>query len=105
MTGDGENRLAVHLGVIKAVEQVNTAGPRGGQADPEPTGVFGVSTGHEGGGLFMTHLDEADFVLARSKRFHNAVDAIAGQTEHYVNTPVLNGLDQDVATSLCHDVL
>ena len=65
VAGDGEDRLAVALGVVQAVEQVNAAGAGGGQADAEAAGVLGVAAGGEGGGLLVPHLDEPQLVLVR----------------------------------------
>ena len=66
--GDGEHRLAVELGVVEAVEQVDAAGPGGGEADAELAGPFGIGAGHEGRRFLVPHLDEADLVLARAQR-------------------------------------
>ena len=41
--GDRQHRLAVELGVVEAVEQMNAARAGGGQADAELAGVFGVA--------------------------------------------------------------
>ena len=38
LAGDREHRRAVHLGVVEAVEQVDRARARGGEADAEPAG-------------------------------------------------------------------
>ena len=62
--GDRQHRLAVALGVVQAVEQVDAAGAGGRQADAEPAGVLGVAAGGEGGRLLVPHLDELDLVLA-----------------------------------------
>jgi hypothetical protein len=40
---------------------------------------------HECRGLFVTDLNETDFIGALVKRFHDVVDAIAGQSENHVN--------------------
>src|SRR5947209_310783 len=53
---------------------MNPARPRGCEANAEPTGVFGVPARHEGGGLLVAHLDEADFVLARAGMARRAHD-------------------------------
>ena len=100
--GDRQHRLAVQLGVVEAVQQMNAAGAGGGQADAEPAGVLGVGAGHEGRGLLVPHLDEADLVLARAQRLHDAVDAVAGKSEDHVDAPVQNGFDENVAAGVCH---
>ena len=88
MAGDGQHRLAVHLGIIKAVEQMDAAGAGSGQADAEPAGVLGIGAGHEGGRFLVAHLDEADLVLALAQRFHDAVDAVAGEAKDDFHSPV-----------------
>ena len=60
MAGDRENRLAVELRIVQAVEQMDAARPRGRQADTQLAGVFGVGAGHEGRRFLVAHLDEAD---------------------------------------------
>jgi len=100
--GDREHRGTVHLGVVKAVEQVNAAGPRGGKAHAEPAGELGVTARHEGGGLFVADLYEADLVLARAQRLHDAVDAVAGQAEHNIHAPIDKRFDQDVGGGFGH---
>jgi hypothetical protein len=54
--------LAVELGVVEPVEQMDAAGTRGGDADAEPTGPFRVSAGVERC-RFLSDLDQADIVL------------------------------------------
>ena len=88
MPGDGQHRLAVQLGVVEAVEQVDAARAGGGQADAQPAGVLGVAAGHERRRLLVAHLDEADRVLALAQRLHDAVDAVAGQAEDDLHAPV-----------------
>ena len=74
--GDGEDGLAVHLGVVQAVQEVEGAGARGRQAHAEFPGELGIAAGHERGGLLVAHLDEADPVLARAQRLHDPVDPV-----------------------------
>ena len=58
LAGDREHRRAVHLGVVQAVQQVDGAGARGGEADAEPAGVLRIAAGHERRGFLVAHLDE-----------------------------------------------
>ena len=46
--GDRQHRLAVELGVVEAVQQMDAAGARGREADAEPAGELGVGAGREG---------------------------------------------------------
>src|SRR5205807_4886345 len=80
------------------------ARPRGRKADAEPPGVFGVTARHERRGLLVAHLDEADLLLPRAQRFHDAVDAVARDAEHGVDAPIQQGLDQHVGCGFCHGV-
>jgi hypothetical protein len=101
-TGDGEHRLTVELRVVEPVEQVDAAGPGGRQADAEAAGPLGVAAGHEGGGLFVTHLHEADRIEMGAQRLHDAVDAVARQPEHDLDTPVDQGVHEHVRGSSRH---
>ena len=87
--GDRQHRLAVQLGVVEAVEQMNAAGAGCAEADAQLAGVFGVGAGHEGRRLFVTHLDEADLVLAGAQGLHDSVDAVAGKSEDRVHAPIV----------------
>src|SRR5437667_364647 len=69
---DRQNRLPVDLGVVEPVQQMDPARTRGGDADPEPAGIFGVSAGHEGRRLLVPDLDETDFILALPQRLDEA---------------------------------
>ena len=64
VAGDGEHRLAVELGVVEAVQEVQPAGAAGGQADAEFAGELGVPAGHERRGLLVPDVDEPHLVLA-----------------------------------------
>ena len=100
--GQRQHRHLVELGVIQSVQQVDSAGTGGRQTDAQATGEFGVAAGHEGGRLLVPHLHEADAVLAIAQGFHDAVDTVAGQAEDRVDTPIMDGVDQHVGSSLCH---
>ena len=92
--GDGQHRRVVELGVVQTVQQMDRAGPRCGQAHPEPPGRLGVGGRHEGGGFFVLHEHEADPVLVAPKPFHDPVDAVPGQPEDRVHAPVGQPLDE-----------
>ncbi len=103
--GDRQHRLAVQLGVIEAVQEVDAPRPRGGDADPQPAGPFGVGAGHEGRRLFVPGLDEADLVLAPPQRFDHPVHPVAGDAEHRVHAPVQEALHHHVAGGRGHGKL
>src|SRR5262245_35434000 len=71
-------------------------------AHPELAGVFGVGTRHEGGGFFMAHLNESDFVGALPEGLHDSVDAIPRQAENHVNSPIVYGINQNIGCSGFH---
>ncbi|WP_246678138.1 MULTISPECIES: hypothetical protein [unclassified Mesorhizobium] len=43
----------------------------------------------------MTHLDKGNFVLVFPQSLHDAVDAVAGQTEHDLNVPGNQSIDEN----------
>src|SRR5439155_9612606 len=88
--------LAVELGIVEAVQQVEPARSRGRQAYAEPARVLRITTGHERRRLLVADLDEADLVPALAQRLHDAVDAVAGQAEDDLDAPVQQGLDEHV---------
>src|SRR5438552_14691855 len=73
------------------------------QADAELAGVLGVSAGHEGGRFLVAYLDEAHVVLTLAQRFHDAVDAVAGEPEDHLDSPVEQRIDEDFRSCLGHD--
>lgn len=93
---DGEHRLAVELGVVEAVEKMDAAGPRGGNAGAKAARPLGVGASVEGGCFLVPHLDEADAVAADSQRLDYAVDAVAWETENGVDAPIEQRFDQHV---------
>jgi hypothetical protein len=103
--GDGEHGLAVELGVVKPVQEMQAAGPGSGEAHAELAGVFRVPAGHERRGLLVSHLDEADPVGALAQRFHDPVDAVPGQAENDLYVPVEQPFDEEIRSSgRCHGV-
>lgn len=65
--GDRQHGSAVHLRVIEAVQQMNAARSGRGQTDTKFAGVFGIAARHEGRGLLVPDVDEADLVLMSSQ--------------------------------------
>jgi hypothetical protein len=86
VAGDGEDRLAVHPGVVEAVEEVHAAGAAGGHAHAQPAGELCVPAGGERGRLLVPHLDEAELVLAVAQRLEEPVDPSPGRLK-IVSTP------------------
>ena len=96
---DGENRLAIELGVIEPVEQMDAARSGCCETDAEPTRPLGIGAGVERGGLLVPHLDEADAVLADPQRFDDAVDAVPRHSENDVHAPFDQRFHKHVAGS------
>jgi hypothetical protein len=74
---DGQHRLAVELGVVQAVEQVDATRTGRGQAHPEAPRELRVRARHEGGRLLVADLHEPDPVTARAQGLHDRVDPVA----------------------------
>src|SRR5690554_2727104 len=90
----------IHLGVVQAVKQMDGAGAGRSQAYANLAGEFGVRAGHEGGGLFMTCLDEFQIFLRAAEGTNQAVDPVAGITENTCDAPGRKTLQDEVGNSL-----
>ena len=84
---DGEHRLVVHLRVVEAVQQVDRARPRDGDADADLARELGMRAGHEGRELLVARLDELHLLVA-PEGTHDAVDAIARIAVDALHTPL-----------------
>ena len=100
--GHGKNGLSVELRIIQAIQQMQTARSRRRETDAELPRVFRVSTSHERGGFLVAYLDESNLVRALSKRFHDSVDAVSGQTKYHIDSPVTNSINQNVRRRRFH---
>jgi hypothetical protein len=94
--GDRQYRLAVELGVVQSVEQVNPARTRCGDTDTEPTGPFGVGARVEGRRLFMPHLNEMNLILVGAECFDDSVDAISGKAKDSIDIPFDESFDEKI---------
>src|SRR5579872_1742140 len=103
MPGDGDDRLAVELGVVEPVHKMQAARARRRQTDPQSAGELGIPAGHECRRLFMPHLHEANRVLPLAERLDDAVDSVARQTEDDLDSPLRQHVDQNVPAGACHD--
>src|SRR5207248_10918048 len=99
VTRNGKHRLAVHLRVVEAVEEVDPTRAGGRQAAAEPAGKLRVSTRREGGRLLVAHLDEADLFLPLPQHLPNAVNPVPGDPKDDFDAPVVNRVDQHVGGS------
>ncbi len=101
--GDGEHRHVVELGVVEAVQQVDTARPGRRQAHADLAGRLGVRGRHERRRFLVVHQHEPDPVLVPAQALHEPVDAISRQAEHGVHAPVRQALDECLRCDLTHD--
>jgi hypothetical protein len=81
---------------------MKTARPGSRKTNSKFPGVLGVSACHERRRLFVTYLNESDFVGAFSECFHDTIDAIAWQTKDHLNSPIVNGINQNVGCGGFH---
>jgi hypothetical protein len=103
--GDRQHRHMVHLRVVNAVQEVDSAGSRRREADAEPSGELRIAHRRQRRRLLVPHLHEADLVLPGAQRLHDAVDAVARQAEDGVDAPGDEGVDEQVCGGLGHDAL
>ena len=89
-----QHRLFVELGVVQAVQQVDSTRAGGCNTHSQAPGVLGISTGHESGSFLMTYLNELNLVLGLSKCLDNPVHAVARQSEHNFHAPVEQTIHQ-----------
>jgi len=93
MAGDGQDRLQVAFRVIKAVQQMNASGAGGRKTNSKTAGELGIAAGGEGGRFLVPHLDESQFLLMRAQCLEDAVNAISGETENGIDSPLDEPLD------------
>jgi hypothetical protein len=79
----------VEPGIVEPVEQVDHAGPGGGDTDADLAREFGMGTGHERRQFLVAGLNELDFAVGAVQSTHDAVDSVSGVPENSANTPVV----------------
>src|SRR6185437_3517645 len=99
---DCQHRLMVHLRVVEAVQQVNGAGARGGEADSEIAGEFGVAARHKGGHLFVPHLNEFELVARPVECPDQTVDPVARKAKDALDPPGRQALPEEIADRASH---
>lgn len=92
--GQRQHRLAVELGIVQPIEQMQSAGSRGGQAYAELARELGIAARHERRCFFVPDLNEANLVLALPQRFHEPVDAISRKPKNDLYSPILDGIQE-----------
>lgn len=94
--GDRKDRNLIEFGIIEACQQIDAAGSRGSETDPQLSRPFGVGRRHEGRRLLMPRLDKPYGVLTLTQRFHHAIDTIARKTEDGIDVPFDQCLHQNI---------
>ena len=97
MSDDGNDRLMIHLRVVKPVEQMNRARPGSGDAHPNFAGEFRMRTRHEGAHFFMARLNKANFIACFPQTGHHPVDPVAGVSIDTTDSPLDEALDETPA--------
>ena len=52
----------------------------------------------------MPDLNKADLVRAFAQGFHDSVDAVPWQAEDHIDTPIMNGINQNVGCRAFHEI-
>src|SRR5690242_20772587 len=99
---DSQHGLAVQLGVVETVEQVNSSRSGCCQTNAQFPGELRVTARHKCGSFLMSHLNETDLVLGFSERFNEAVDSIAGKAEDRVDAPIQKHFYNHISCGFCH---
>jgi hypothetical protein len=97
LADDRHHRLVVELGVVEAVEEVDGAGARRGQADADLAGELRVRARGEGGELLVADLRELDLVADLVERAQDPVDAVAGIAVDALDAPFGEPLEHELA--------
>ena len=84
--GDRQHRRAVHLGIVEAVQKMDSAGTRGGNANAQPSCIFGVGACGKGRRLFVAHMNEPDAFLVFAQSFKTPLMPSPGSPK-IVSTP------------------
>src|SRR5438105_9285308 len=92
----------IELGVVQSVEQMNRARAGSGQADTDFASKLCVRAGHEGGHLFMSHLNEIDLAFGAVECAHDSVDAVAGISVDAPHAPLGKAVNQEIRSCLRH---
>jgi hypothetical protein len=94
--GNCDDRRAIHMRVIEAVQKVDGAGSCRAHADAKLAGVLGESRSHERRGFFVTHADVFDPILTFAQRLDDGVDAIPHHAKAVGRAPGDQGFDHDI---------
>ena len=94
LSGDGDERSPIHVGVGHSGNQVGGAGSEGGQANSGCSGEAPTNVSHESRALLMARGDETD--RAVEERVHHVDVLLAGDPEDGLDPFVLETLDEQL---------
>ena len=104
LADDRDYGLVVELGVVQAVEQVDRARARGGDANPDLAGELRVTAGHERRHLLVADLDELRIAAGTVEGAEEGVDPVAGVAVDPVDAPIGQPLEDVVSDQFGHVV-
>jgi hypothetical protein len=104
LSDNRQHRLMIHLRVVEAIQRVDGAWARGGQAYTEIAGEFRVAIGHKRGLLLVLHLDEIELVASAIERADEAVDAVTGISKDALYPPGGEPFPEEIAYRLGHAI-
>ena len=98
LSGDGQDRGPVDLGVVEAGEQVGRPGAGDGEAGGRAAGELAVGGGGEGGRALVADADVGQLapLLGPAHGVGEAEVGVADHAEHVGDAPGHHGLDHDV---------
>ena len=94
MSRDRQHWLSLTLGVIQAIEEMNSARSQGGEANTETPRVLCVPARSERGSLLVPDLNEPDLGFARPQSFKDSIHAVAGESKNYFDAPIDEPFDE-----------
>src|SRR5665213_12381 len=99
---NGEHRLAIALGIVESVEQMDAARPGRRETYTQSARVLGIAACSERSRLLVSHLNERDLLLPGAQRLEDAVDPVTGKSENRVNAPCDEPFDEEIGDRVCH---
>ena len=96
------NRGVIHFRVVESVEQMNCAGPGGGETNSHFASELRMRARHERGHLLVPNLHIVDRIARTIDGANDAVDAVPRITVNAPDTPLRDSLDQEIARRFGH---
>ena len=99
LSGDGNQRCAVQIGVCHAGNKIGGTGSKGGKTHSGTSGKASVHICHKGSALLMAYRDKADMAVPDGK--HQVQRFLAGDAEHHVHTFGFQTVHQHLCGGFC----